>query len=1660
VSVGSPTSSAQGRWRGDARRPGRSWKPSRLALGLALFGVALVGAALVTGTILAPLFRWQTAAIALVIDQYELGVIEPVPFGTADRRALSTALAGLLDTGLGRDVVELTGLEAAEGLRELLLPRMKRMNLRSKDVMIAYVRGQSLVAPRAVGPDARDTLAGRACFLASDCSVAGQRPRELVPVRDIVEAVGAAPPYVTLHALDLGDITWDPRLGVLANSVARALDVDLAAPQTDARYHNWVLGSHDLFQHSSVDLAGGRTYFGRALELALGGAADAAPDGDADGVVELHEVVQFVKSWTAEWVRRATGGRVAQTPVVWKLGVGRIDAADVPRDVALVRLVRPAAGATAPKPGTEPPAAAPRPPADARPAAPVPAAPVPAADAAVKRTAAEAPAAKGSAAEGSAAEGSAAAGQPPAGADATPAAEPKPGAEAKPSDAELPAASGTPTPDAKTAGEAARAAQPESPPAVVPPVDAWQALQRLGERTRRNVAGAQSGGSGAPGPIPPDFAPHRWARVFCLAASADVRRHAGGPFADRSQAAFDGLGESLSALWSDRSAARGLAARPGDADAVALLRSAIAAAERGGFEERWTAAPPVFCQALAARNTAVQTLISLIDVTGRIAGGTATPPIDPARVRTLIGKVAVLTAAIRRFAAGQESAGSAASASPIETATRAVVAETAIATELLERVAAGGFRAAGSFFGSFFGSSVAALRSPVVSSDLREAIRRRVAAPAGLGDPASPDGPLPPVVEIDVSFDATALEQMADRVLGIVSLIEACVGDVAIDAAGGPDLRDLAADLAAVRLAASQLTQDAADQRVVHDRVTALGGLVAQAYARITDLVRPLRDADAADGVGDAAAGLLRMIDPRDVALIDRTVVATLPVFRARGTSLLQFVADGPAALSIGRPIEGRLVAAGSQPLPADAVLRFAFDPADIRVVVEGGRDVDAGMPLPAADLPFVNNALGLKIVASRERVAAGDEAFATLRITCESQALSATADIRLELPARRGLVVAVRRSPPEPDMERGGWRVAVSDDAQTTEAGGRPGGAARAVVDLVAIPGSPTAWEVGLENPAEIARTFAVRLVQVPAVDAVNAQAGRVRSAVWSEFCAAAEGGAVPEPIAAADKLSLAARDGPVVAVLAPAKPAAEPLPAPSPREAAPPQPPPTIGPDLALVVTETTPGEPARVFLVRLRLTAERPRQRLKAVATWSAEERLIAVRVEPVDAAAAASLPAEGLKVALEPLPPALVLGRQPVALRRSATVLTRGRPADTLTAVWQGSDVEARAGLALSVNGYPRAFVFNVDCTAAAAGVPQQPQNDFRAIAFAGPRPATEPPLKAPAEAIPIGLLVDAPPDVSGGRAAADVGPTGRGETVVSLSFRGLRAGGAAPDAATVVWSAAGDRQVSFLAGKPQPPAAVAVTAVVADWAVAPSGEGYVDLDLEAEAALAVPGMPAPLKAARTFIMDGRPPAVEVPALVNATVGRPLVVPARVVDDPAETFAALPGRHIPGVSGVERVEWALDLKGNGAPEAWTPAVGLGGGSYEIKVDTALLPPGARTPLLVRATDRVGLAHPPSRVWLDTAPAVAKGSIEGRVTLKDRGEPNVTVRIDGPNAPAPVRSGTDGRFTFSGLDPGTYTLKAVGPVRNRTCASEATPAVVAAPPAPPAKVTLELK
>ena len=231
-------------------------------------------------------------------------------------------------------------------------------------------------------------------------------------------------------------------------------------------------------------------------------------------------------------------------------------------------------------------------------------------------------------------------------------------------------------------------------------------------------------------------------------------------------------------------------------------------------------------------------------------------------------------------------------------------------------------------------------------------------------------------------------------------------------------------------------------------------------------------------------------------------------------------------------------------------------------------------------------------------------------------------------------------------------------------------------------------------------------------------------------------------------------------------------------------------------------------------------------------------------------------------------------------------------------------------------------------------------------------------------------------------------------------------------------------------------------------------------MEAEARLVLPGEQQPLVVRRRFVFDARPPTIETPPVVNVTVGRPLVIPLRVTDDPRESLAQAPGTHIPGVSGVDKVEWAIDAKGDGKPEAWLPAVGLGGGMYELRVPTTTVPPGRQTPLLVRATDRVGHSDPPMRVWLDTAPLPAKNSIEGTVALKGRGEEGLTVTADGPGAPKPTRSDKEGKFKFSDLEPGEYKLQARGPVRNQSYKSEVSPVTVAAPPAPASSVTLELK
>jgi hypothetical protein len=164
----------------------------------------------------------------------------------------------------------------------------------------------------------------------------------------------------------------------------------------------------------------------------------------------------------------------------------------------------------------------------------------------------------------------------------------------------------------------------------------------------------------------------------------------------------------------------------------------------------------------------------------------------------------------------------------------------------------------------------------------------------------------------------------------------------------------------------------------------------------------------------------------------------------------------------------------------------------------------------------------------------------------------------------------------------------------------------------------------------------------------------------------------------------------------------------------------------------------------------------------------------------------------------------------------------------------------------------------------------------------------------------------------------------------------------------------------------------------------------------------------------------------------------------------------------VSGLKSVEWAIDTEGKGLPKEWQPAVWLGGTSYEVRIDSKKLPFGVRLPVLVRATDAVGLSDPPARIWLEVGAEAAStsNSLTGKVVLSGRGEPDLPVVLSGPGGDRTTKTRAGGVFRFDDLEPGQYKASVQAAVRNRMRKAEPAAVTIEAAPAPAASVTLELK
>jgi hypothetical protein len=482
--------------------------------------------------------------------------------------------------------------------------------------------------------------------------------------------------------------------------------------------------------------------------------------------------------------------------------------------------------------------------------------------------------------------------------------------------------------------------------------------------------------------------------------------------------------------------------------------------------------------------------------------------------------------------------------------------------------------------------------------------------------------------------------------------------------------------------------------------------------------------------------------------------------------------------------------------------------------------------------------------------------------------------------------------------------------------------------------------------------------------------------------------------------------------------------------------------------------------MWLMPIRLRPLHPRRYVDAVARWSREDRSIVVDLRP-RGNDTTTLPPGETNIRGELLRSAVARG-EPLALRKPEAVLSAGKPVDFLRAQWDGVE-DAYAWLSLDIDGYPRARVFRVACDAASAGLDQRPQEDWRQVEIIEPAEDFAS-FRAPAGVIDLALAIDGP---------ADTFLPGKSERALEISVREIGSESRPiADEERVVWRGTADRLVACTLQPSEAPYSLTMTTSVADLSI-PLALGYRDVDVIVTARLRVPGEAEPRSASRRIVLDGSPPRVDVPPRLRVEKGKEAVF-AVTCDDGVDSLPLFVGRRA-GASGVERSEWGIDAKGNGAPEQWQPATVAPEGTLQVVVPTDGLTVG-RHRVLVRAFDRVGWESdadacdvevmapppPPSPVGEGTKPPVdTRNSITGSVTLGGRPQANIVVVVAGMEDSSTVRTGPDGKFVVPDLEPGEYKLS-VRPIaiRNKLHKVAEKPVTVMPPPAKPATIVLMLE
>jgi hypothetical protein len=612
-------------------------------------------------------------------------------------------------------------------------------------------------------------------------------------------------------------------------------------------------------------------------------------------------------------------------------------------------------------------------------------------------------------------------------------------------------------------------------------------------------------------------------------------------------------------------------------------------------------------------------------------------------------------------------------------------------------------------------------------------------------------------------------------------------------------------------------------------------------------------------------------------------------------------------------------------------------------------------------------------------------------------QAISAGAFVRHEtdvaLPAPQTIELAVEGAP-------GTW---TQSDAQ---------------VSLFPFPNRKTGYRFSLINNGLTDRSVDIEFLALDARSSVSppaaglaeedaarmmARFGPMRSvAVLTKVSVPAGAKPVPLPFPVPDEKKAAEPAKPQAKLTATASAAPASKAATADEPPAPPRP--VLDRGFLVVVTDR---ETQLKTITRIDIEPQRPRRYVRPQVGYNLDRETLQIRVVPQDKAL---LPPDGVHVHADiatPLPP----GTQ---AQLDADVKAPDYVANLFCEL--PADAAKVVTVRLTVDGYPRAFVYHVPCGIQSSDLAEE--TDLREVRILSP--AAETAYRAPIDSIPVDAEVDAPlgafqnpDDVLEIGIDVDRDRDLRGEPSVRL---------------------AADRQVNIWLDRAGPGGLISLDSNVGDF--------HLTVPTPALRNARVDVLGRVFSAGKTgwsepveILLDGTPPRVERVELLPTPVviGPDVEASIWATDD--------------NLSGVVKIEVGFDTSGHGKFDDTVEPFELtrdATGRWFGKIPTKPLDPGTLT-FLIRATDRAGNVSDYTKVKAriitkaeaDAAAEAPNARLQGTVLFGNDPVPAAEMTISSEKGPkiSPITTDDRGNFTFAGLPPGKYKLAAKAVLHNKT-------------------------